>query len=338
MSSTDPLFVFGHSYYVGSYISGILYGVNLVLYYLTLQALFYKGNDNSARRRRFFATYSTIFLVLITMDIAINAIWGEFLWIDGPDSPGGTLAWFNNNVNVWYQAMGSTTSPIMIFMGDALLIYRLFILYGSSYYVIALPLLAYFTAIAFAIIQLFVSFSPSGNFFSHSTINWGIPYYSITIGLNILITLLIVTRLLKLGKAVSRAIGDDSVKMYTSVASMLIESAAPYSLFGIVFLVAFTRNSMIGVGFIQVWSKLTCICPQMIILRVATGRAWGRDAVSQASSNINTLQFAPKPRVHTTSNELQSHGISTNITAVFADSSTEKGNADGNTKSSSSLS
>jgi len=329
MSSTNPLFVFEHSFYVGNFISGILYGVNLVLYYLTLQGLFHKGNHNSARSRRFFALYSTVLLVLLTIDITVNAIWGEFFWINGREAPGGIFAWFGENVNVWYQAMGSTTVVIMIFMGDALLLYRLFILYGSSYYVIALPLLAYFAAFAFAIIELVIAFKPNGNFFSHSTINWGVPYYSITIGLNIVITLLIVSRLLKLGKAVSRALGRDSAKMYTSVASMLIESAAPYSLVGIMFLVPFARNSMTAISFGQVWAKLTCICPQMIILRVATGRAWGRDVVTQASS---TVQFVVKPRVHATGIELQSQGISTSTT-VFADSSTEKWNAAGSTKS-----
>jgi len=84
-----------------------------------------------------------------------------------------------------------------------------------------------------------------------------VPYYTLTICLNIVVTALICARLFKLGKAVSKALGHDSARMYTSVASMLIESAAPYSLVGFMFLVPYARGDGTAIAFGQVWAKLT---------------------------------------------------------------------------------
>ena len=108
-----------------------------------------------------------------------------------------------------------------------------------------------------AIIELVLAGKPGGDFFHGKSINFGTPYYTITIALNIITTVLIVSRLLKLGKAVARALGRDSARMYTSVASMLIESAAPYSFVGIMFLIPYALGNPIAISFGQVWAKLT---------------------------------------------------------------------------------
>jgi hypothetical protein len=48
--------------------------------------------------------------------------------------------------------------------------------------------------------------------------------------------------------------------MYTSVASMLVESAAPYSVFGIMFLIPYAMGNPIAISFGQVWAKIA-VCP-----------------------------------------------------------------------------
>jgi len=117
---------------------------------------------------------------------------------------------------------------------------------------------------ALSIIELVLAGKPGGNFFHGRTINFGIPYYTITIALNVFITFFIVYRLLKLGKAVSRALGRDSARMYTSIASMLIESAAPYSIFGIMFLIPYALGDGTAISFGQVWAKVAVRTPVLI--------------------------------------------------------------------------
>jgi hypothetical protein len=99
-----------------------LVGINLIMYFLTLQGLLRKNNHNSPKSRRFFAIYSTILLLLITVDVSVNAVWGELMWIEGRNGPGGVPGFIATQTAAWYQTMGSAAVVIMIFMGDALLV------------------------------------------------------------------------------------------------------------------------------------------------------------------------------------------------------------------------
>ncbi|KAH6896148.1 hypothetical protein BKA70DRAFT_1531879 [Coprinopsis sp. MPI-PUGE-AT-0042] len=284
----SPTFVFEHSLYVGNYVSGILYGISLVLYLGTMQGLVgNKVTRTSPKARRFFAIYSTIMFLLLTADVAVNAIWSQLCWINGRELPGGVLQFIVENTSVWYQTFGSTTVVAMIFMGDALLIYRLYVLWGQNIWVVAFPILAYLAAFSLSICQLVTAAAPkTASLFGGKAVSFGVPYYSITIGLNVLVTLAIFYRLSRLSKTVTRALGSENAKTYTSVASMMVESAAPYAIFGIMFLIPYARQSDTALAFGQVWAKLTCICPQMIVFRVVTGKAWTKETVTQAESTV----------------------------------------------------
>lgn len=110
---------------------------------------------------------------------------------------------------------------------------------------------------ALSIIELVIAGKPGGNFFGGRTINFGTPYYAITISLNVIVTILISVRLLRLSRAISKVLGRDSSRMYTNVVAILAESAAPYSIVGLMFLIPYAMGSDISIGFGLVWAKLT---------------------------------------------------------------------------------
>ncbi|KAJ3574356.1 hypothetical protein NP233_g1829 [Leucocoprinus birnbaumii] len=147
---------------------------------------------------------------------------------------------------------------------------------------------------AVAIIELAVSFTPGGSFFGGHTINFGIPYYSITIGLNIIITALICFRLLKMSRALGGVLGRESSDIYANVVAILVESAAPYSVVGIMFLIPYGLGSDTFIGFGQVWAKLTCLSPQLIVLRVVSGKAWKRRSITEAAQTSIKFEHSGK--------------------------------------------
>lgn len=112
-------------------------------------------------------------------------------------------------------------------------------------------------SIALAILQLVTAAMPGASLFGGKVINFGVPYYSITIGLNVMVTAAIVYRLRRLSSRVSKALGEENTEIYTSFSSVLIESAAPYSIFGITFLIPYVTGSQTALAFGQVWAKLT---------------------------------------------------------------------------------
>lgn len=119
---SSPTAVFEHAYYIGGQIGMILYGVQLVLYFSTLQAFRQKSDLRRHRSDLFFAVYSTIMTLLLTIDISTNAVWGEQMWITSRSQPGGVEGFIATETSVWYQTLSSTSVVALIFMSDGLLV------------------------------------------------------------------------------------------------------------------------------------------------------------------------------------------------------------------------
>jgi len=308
MSSTSIL---ENSFYVGSYLSGILYGVELILYFMTIYAVWKTPSCRRSKSDRFFSLYSTVLLAMMTIDISTNAFWGQQMWITDRDKPGGVLAFIANEESVWYQTFGTTSSIVLILMGDALLIYRCFVIWGSNWWIIVLPILVYLGNVALGILVLITAGTPGGQTFSGKTLDFGTPLYSMAISLNIILTSLICGRLLYISKWVRQVLGPESAAVYTGVIAILIESAVPYSVCGIIFLIPYVRGSQTSVAFAQVWGKVTCLAPQLICYRVVTRRAWSSETVSEiglgsttadnsrgihpSTMQFSTVQFSAEP-------------------------------------------
>lgn len=109
------------------------------------------------------------------------------------------------------------------------------------------------------------------------------------------------------GRNVRKHLGKDYATVYFALVSLIIESVLPYTLSGIAFLVSFGIGSDISIAFACVYIPLMvstgsvcgsvtsayglqCISPQMLILRVASGRAWNEETGKALPS---MLKFAP---------------------------------------------
>ncbi|OCH85074.1 hypothetical protein OBBRIDRAFT_785392 [Obba rivulosa] len=283
MASTSTL---ENSFYAANYLSGILYGVELSLYYMTVYSVFKMPRSERRKSDRFFVIYSTALLILLTIDISTNAVWGQQMWITFRGRPGGVPAFIAREESVWYETLGTAASIVLIFLGDALLVFRCYVIWSSNFLIILLPTIIYLVNFALGILVLVESGVPSGNFFSGKAIDFGIPFYSMAIGLNLLVTMLICGRLLYISKWVRESLGNDTAKLYTGVMAITIESAIPYSLCGIMFLIPYVRRSPTSIGFAQIWGKFTCLSPQLIVFRVVTRSAWNTHTVTQNQSAI----------------------------------------------------
>ena len=111
---------------------------------------------------------------------------------------------------------------------------------------------------------------PGASLSSLKAINFGLTYWSFSISLNIVVTALIVGRLLRMRyRLLSLSSGQDHSRVYISVSAMLIESAAFYSIVGIIFLVSYGLQSpalyiVESVELIQVKNIKTSCCSLLI--------------------------------------------------------------------------
>ena len=77
---------------------------------------------------------------------------------------------------------------------------------------------------------------------SRSTI---VPYFVLTILLNITLSLAIMARLLYVRRSVISVLGTEHAKTYTSVSAMVVESAALTAVVGVFALVCYIQNNVV---------------------------------------------------------------------------------------------
>ncbi|KAI0057078.1 hypothetical protein BV25DRAFT_1469453 [Artomyces pyxidatus] len=277
--------LFQNSYYIGNNFNCILYGVELVLYTMTMQKLL-SHKTRRTRPDRFFIFFSTANLILITIYVAVQSVFGEEMWIVNADFPGGQGAYLEEFAAVWYQTMGTTASVALNLLSDGLLIYRCFIVW-SDVRVVIVPGLLYLATLALGIVELWASGAPHDDFFAGLAANLGLSYYATSIGLNVLVTCLITGRIMTIARTSNKYLGAEISQTYVGVAAIIIESALPYTLSGIAFLVSYGMDSGISILFLSIYVMFTCVSPQMLVLRVVEGRAWRRNQLTDASTTLN---------------------------------------------------
>jgi hypothetical protein len=135
----------------------------------------------------------------------------------------------------------------------------------------------------------------------------GVPWFSLSVSLNIIITTIICIRLLRMRALMREALSLNMSNMYANIAAMLVESAAVFSILGIVLIVMAVRNDPLTFTFAHIWSMfsvespvlpppksdinrvshlLQSLSPQMIILRVSMGSGWYRETVNEVSTAL----------------------------------------------------
>lgn len=84
---------------------------------------------------------------------------------------------------------------------------------------------------------------PNLNILDENPTRFTIPYFSTSITLTTLLTLLLVGRLVYMSYRAKWYAGSQYTTAYVSVAAMLVETALPYAATGVVFIVCFARGS-----------------------------------------------------------------------------------------------
>ncbi len=159
---------------------------------------------------------------------------------------------------------------------------------------------------AMAILLTVQSAIPGSNFFRGKIVDFGVPWASLSVALNAIVTILIIIRILKVRHQLKAALEynealPDTIRMYTGVLALLVESVFPYSLFGVVFAITYGKNMDVAPAFTFIWGTfgvsiytaihlrdltigIQAMSPQIIIFRVALGQGWTQQMASQLSS------------------------------------------------------
>ncbi len=104
---------------------------------------------------------------------------------------------------------------------------------------------------ALGIVFTIQSAQPTG-FFAGKALDFGTPFYSITVSLNVILTILICTKLFSARRNMIN-VGMSDKNLYTGVIAMLTEGAVLSSVSGLAFIITFARQSDVAPAFSAIW-------------------------------------------------------------------------------------
>ncbi|KAJ7844412.1 hypothetical protein B0H14DRAFT_2358688, partial [Mycena olivaceomarginata] len=252
-----------------------------------LSAYFLWNAPKSDNNRYFYIAYSGTLLVLITIAMSCNLWFGQSMWIEHRDVEGGPVAFFSDNISAWYNTLGTAADVTANVLGDGLMLYRCYVFWSSSrVWVVVFPALLFLASTGNHLGATIQSGLPGSNFFHGITVNFNTPWLALTIVFNILTTSMIAFRLLSVSRSMRAVLDKQRAEVYTGVIAILVESAAPFTLLGIGYLIVYVRGDPEALAFADVWGSCApALSPQAIILRVAMGSAWSKKTVTQYGTN-----------------------------------------------------
>ncbi|KAG2154421.1 uncharacterized protein EDB93DRAFT_160335 [Suillus bovinus] len=257
---------------IGMILGGVSYGVYLLLTVQAVTALMQRSQHGQkiADNRRMLLCYTLITFTLSTICFACTLKYTEIIWIDLRDAPGGPIALIKNamhyRINFVAMLCGYTTEWFM----QALLLYRCFVIWNGVRHVMIPMFVVYIGMIAVAVTVL-VRAGAGASFYS---IDAALAYHAFLGANTVLYSILVVKRLVSMRNEMKAALAEYDSSTYDSVILMVIESAMVYSVFAIVYIVAFSMesNSLSTICFLSIY-QVQGITQLFIIIRVARGRA-----------------------------------------------------------------
>ncbi|KAJ3570788.1 hypothetical protein NP233_g4165 [Leucocoprinus birnbaumii] len=260
--------------YASILLGAISYGVHITVFFLALYSL------TRARKPHFkkWIIYVCLLFGLGTVNVCINMRFGQLVWIDNRGYPGGPFIYIVEQSGSRLLQGGNAESIIIPILTDGLLIYRCYALY-HRWWIPILPTLALIGALACGILLDLQTAHPNSSLFTANTIDFSLPYFAISMGLNMLLSLLLVGRLLWMRHRLHQTLGSAYTRLYSTIAVIILESALPYALVSLVFIVLYGTNNTAAVMFIPLTVQLECISPMLIIVRVARGQAWTNETI-----------------------------------------------------------
>jgi len=160
------------------------------------------------------------------------------------------------------------------------MLYRLIVFWNYQRCIIILPGLLYLAQISISIPLLISETWPNMPLPSHST--YRTVFYSLSVSLNLLFTILICLRIFLMRDKAVKVLGKLQAFFYNSLTTMFVESGGFFTIWSIVYLITLLSNSWAQNVFLEPYSYILAITRTLIIIRMAQNRAWSQDIIAAA--------------------------------------------------------
>ncbi|KAG6835968.1 hypothetical protein H0H93_012742 [Arthromyces matolae] len=208
--------------FYGCLIAILAYGAMFMLYIQLAGVLL-------ARTRRGFCywgavVYSTFTFPLATLAIAAIFKFSELAFVENRMFPGGPYQYYLHHSCDYVNVLGEISAAIFACFADAIMLFRLWIIWDSSWVVLAFPVLLYCGKLAVTIpVLVAIAKPPPGLSWS---LHMSMARLVLSVAFNIYASFMIGLRLLMLRPRMEAVLGKLHAFYYTSVITIFVESAA----------------------------------------------------------------------------------------------------------------
>ncbi|THH23103.1 hypothetical protein EUX98_g8081 [Antrodiella citrinella] len=237
------------AFVAGDFITGMGYGIQLVMYVSC--ALFLFKQRRERKTSLYILAYITLLLAIQTIYCAVQARTVQVMYVDNRNYPGGPWQYFLDTQSQAINVIFFATLFLVTFLSDLLVLWRCWVIWTSSgkikaYLVTIFPAIMLLASFVMGTLWTLQSSQPGLSLYSKLPMAYGTSYYAISLGSNIILTILITVRLLLYRRDLLKHLPAEHAKHYVSLAAIIVESAALYSVFALIFLITYAVNDPVN--------------------------------------------------------------------------------------------
>ncbi|KAJ7452120.1 hypothetical protein B0H11DRAFT_2074364 [Mycena galericulata] len=301
-SSTMDNFPITEAQIVGLFLESVFWGFYLITFILCLRSLLFGSNWQLKRLSEINWAMLLVALAMCsfaTLDVALGLMHNieAFVLYTGP---GGALEEFSN-ISDWVNIMKTVDVVLQTMLGDGMLIYRCWVVYGKSWRVVAFSILLWCGGAACTVITIRIEADLHSNVLitSSSLQPVTIAFWVLTIVQNMLTTGLLIFRIYKVDRQNARfayhstSSANQGPTRLGRVTRILLESGLMYTVVALITFVTFITDSNSAYGTSDVEVQVVGIAFNLIIIR-ADGRAEEERTTKSGGSTLR-LQGLRRP-------------------------------------------
>ncbi|KAI0739702.1 hypothetical protein C8Q80DRAFT_198851 [Daedaleopsis nitida] len=277
---------------------------------------------------------SPLFVANVLFLLTITAHWVvvlHILFIGEVDLAGGVTAitFYTNLHNKWIFTKNAILLVDML-LGDSVIPYRAWIVWGRDYRVVVVPIMTIFALITFGIGLLYVGFTGSQDVFNEQLGRWITGYCVATLCTNLYGTGVIAyrmwatnRRMRKTGALSGGLNGGD----LTNALAIFVESAVLYSGWAVMYIGLYTARSPLQTVGAQCGPAIIGIAFTLITVRVGLGLGHGSKS-PVPSTGAGTMQFGSLSAMGQNQTHISENSFSMRTIALTSSSTARGQDAD----------
>lgn len=285
------------TFVAGDFLNGVGYGTQLVLYATCARYLWETRKRRS--QSRFILAYITLLLAVETVYQSAQAHTVQMVYVDNRNYPGGPWRYFMARQDLPVKVIFLASYFTVTLLSDLLVFWRCWVIWTAMskpltvFLALLFPAFLLVASLVLGILWTLQSSQPGLSLYSTLPLAYGTSYYAISLGVNIILTVLITGRLIQYRRAVNSVLPTEHSRAYTSLMAIVVESASLYSVFATLFLITYAMDHPMNQIFLSVANSAQQIANYLIIYRVAQGCEWRPETLAGVTDG--GLSFATAP-------------------------------------------